>query len=187
MQISFQSLRTALLLLLTFLVLSCSRTWPGNSENAARSEVHAASAASAPRTIKVLQYNVKQGNKKKAQTCCWFDPSIRAKEQAVIVEEMANQGVELASLIESDNIENDKKLGQIYNCSSLDDVIGNSVPSLLKSLASQCSLRSANGTSAGTFKEALHLVWNTKTYIRRIRPLQKATKGPVDRPFEPVV
>jgi len=169
MEIRAKLLRTAFLLLLTSLVLSCGRKAPNNSENAERagaaaapsnsanppqSEVHTASGTTAIRTIKVLQYNVKQG--KTGQTCCWRDPSIRAKEQAVIVEDMANQGVELASLIESDNLTG----GGVYNCSSLADLLGKSAGSLLGSLDSQCTLCAAK---AG-FKEALHLLWNTKKW-----------------------
>jgi hypothetical protein len=145
------------------LLLSCGRTVPSKSETAAaaggpaapssspQSEVHTASGTSTVKTIKVLQYNVKEGNKSKGQTCCWFDPGIRSKEQALIVEEMTNQGVELASLIESDN-----DVNGVYNCSSLDDLLGQK----LNSLASQCTLCSFGLK----FKEALHLVWNTKKW-----------------------
>ncbi len=109
-----------------------------------------ASGTSTVKTIKVLQYNVKQG--KSGQTCCWRDSGIRAKEQAVIIDQMTRQGVELASLIESD----EQSTAGVWECSSLGTLLGQTVASL----DSQCTACSA-GRSPKSFKEALHLVWDT--------------------------
>jgi hypothetical protein len=123
-------------------MLGCNQAAPPNQSGA----VARAAAAPAAKTLKVLQYNVKQG--KPGQICCWGHSAIRAKEQAFIVDQMTNQGVELASLVESDN-----DVNRVFNCSSLDDLLGQKV----NSLATSCTLC----PDGATFKEALHLVWNT--------------------------
>lgn len=101
-------------------------------------------------TLKVLQYNVKQGTP--GQICCWHDADIRRKEQEFIIHELLNGGIELASLIESDHQTNG-----VYDCSSLDVCLGES----LANFDSHCSLCPA---AQGSFKEALHLVWDTEKW-----------------------
>ena len=144
MQLPRTSLRVSFLAFLSLLTLSCDRPAPDKPA----AEVRPAPAAPAAKTLQVLQYNVKQG--KPGQTCCWGDPAIRAREQAFIVDEMTNQGVDLASLIESDN-----QVNGVYDCSSLDDLLGQKV----SSLATSCTL-----CPYGSFQEALHLVWNTANW-----------------------
>lgn len=144
MQLRLRPLGMVCLALLPLIAIGCNQAAPDKAAIDART----AAVAAGGKTLKVLQYNVKQGYKSKGQICCWFDPTIRAKEQAVIVEEMTNQGVELASVVESDN-----DVNGTYNCSSLDDLLGKKV----SSLATACTLC----PYGSTFKEALHLVWNT--------------------------
>ena len=147
MQFRFQTLGTACLSLLTLLVLSCDRRAPKKT----MAEAPSASASRVVKTLKVLQYNVKEGKParkgKRAQICCWRYPAIQKVEQDFIVDEMTNQGVELASLIESDN----QTSKGVYNCSTLDELLPH-----VNSLAEHCTL-----CPYGTFNEALHLVWNT--------------------------
>jgi hypothetical protein len=140
------------------LLMVASLTLSRGAKNAPLSLTTSASRASTVKTIKVLQYNVKQG--KSGQTCCWRDSGIQAKEQAVIRNEMTQQGVELATLIESD----DQSATGVWDCSSLNTLLGQTVASL----DTQCTVCST-GKSAKGFREALHLVWDTKkwTAIKR--------------------
>jgi hypothetical protein len=140
--------------LLTFASLTLS--WGAKEVPLSRTAF--ASRASTVKTIKVLQYNVKQG--KSGQTCCWRDSGIQAKEQAVIVNEMTQQGVELASLIESD----EQSATGVWDCSSINKLLGQTVASL----DTQCTVCSTSKSAKG-FREALHLVWDSQkwTVIKR--------------------
>ncbi len=96
-------------------------------------------------TLKVLQYNVKQG--KRGQDCCWGNQSVRPEQQALIVQELTSGGVELASLIESDS-----GAGANWQCSDQGALLGTH----LASFASHCTTCS----TSSSFKEATHLLWN---------------------------
>lgn len=102
-------------------------------------------AATPTATVKVLQYNVKQG--KSGQDCCWGNPSVRPKQQALIVQELTSGGVELGSLIESDS-----GPAENWQCSDQDSLLGTHLPSF----ASHCT----TCATSSSFKEATHLLWN---------------------------